>query len=89
MFPVVNSIAWQLAKYKFPGSTYNYESDNGDDDNNDNEADEVDDDDDDDDDDDGDDGGEDDHDGDFEVTYFVFQRNNHYTQTIWVQREFL
>ena len=29
-----------------------------------------------------DDGGEDDHDGDFEVTYFVFQRNNHYTQTI-------
>ena len=43
----------------------------------------------DDDDDDDDDGGEDDHDGDFEVTYFVFQRNNHYTQTIWVQREFL
>ena len=42
-----------------------------------------------DDDDDGDDGGEDDHDGDFEVTYIVFQRNNHYTQTIWVQREFL
>ena len=24
-----------------------------------------------------------------EVTYFVFQRNNHNTQTIWVQREFL
>ena len=42
-----------------------------------------------DDDDDGDDGGEDDHDGDFEVTYFVFQRKNHNTQTIWVQREFL
>ena len=32
--------------------------------------------------DDDDDGGEDDHYGDFEVTYFVFQRNNHYTQTI-------
>ena len=24
-----------------------------------------------------------------EVRYFAFQRNNHYTQTIWVQREFL
>ena len=61
MFPVVNSAAWQLAKYKFPGgSTNNYDNDNGDDDNNDNEADEVDDDDDDgdvDDDDDDDDGG--------------------------------
>ena len=42
MFPVVNSAAWQLAKYNSrPGSTNNYDNDNGDDDNNDNEAVEV------------------------------------------------